>query len=71
MEKYEIRVGGRLDPHWSEWLAGFDIRNLDPEGDTTLLTGSVPDQAALYGILTRLRDLGLSLMSVIRLEDSE
>jgi hypothetical protein len=71
MERYEIQVAGRLDPHWSEWLADFEIRHLDPEGDRTALTGSVPDQAALYGILTRLRDLGLPLISVIRLQDPE
>jgi hypothetical protein len=69
VEKYKIEVRGRLDPHWSEWLGDFEIRHLGPKSDRTELTGSVPDQAALYGILTRLRDLGLPLVSVIRLQD--
>lgn len=69
MERYEIQVEGRLDPHWSEWLAGFEISHPDSGGEITVLTGHVPDQAALYGILTRLRNLGLALRSVIRLHD--
>lgn len=62
MQTVEIRVKGLLDPEWSEWL-----ENLTVVGDTpsqTLLTGQIVDQATLYGILNKLRDLGLKLISV-------
>ncbi len=59
---YQLRVRGHLDQNWSEWFEGLTIRH-DPGGDTTL-TGPVADQAALYGLLTKARDLGLSLVSV-------
>ena len=62
---YEIRVGGRLDPRWSQRLAGMAVCPA-PDGDT-LLVGTVVDQAALYGLFRRLRDLGLVLVSVRRL----
>jgi hypothetical protein len=58
----EIRVKHHLDEHWSEWLEGFTISH--GEGNETILSGSLPDQAALYGLLSRLRDLGVSLISV-------
>ena len=63
--RYQIRVRGAIDPHWSEWFAGMAIEH-DPGGDT-LLTGSLADQAALYGVLQRIRDLGLILLAVARL----
>lgn len=60
--RYEIRVRGHLDPRWGEW---FDGLSLTHEGDgTTLLSGTVVDQAALYGVLRKVRDLGLPLVSV-------
>ncbi len=63
---YEIRVQGRLDPRWSTYLGGV---NLTPAGDgTTVLTGRVVDQAALHGLLAGLRDLGLLLLSVTRID---
>ncbi len=62
MPTVEIRVKGRLDPHWSDWFAGLSLAH--SAQDETVLTGIVPDQAALYGLLARLRDLGLSLVSV-------
>lgn len=62
MQQVEIRVRGCLDPEWSEWLEGLTITHL-PQ-DITSLKGSVADQAALYGLLTKLRDLGLTLISV-------
>ena len=62
---YEIRVGGRLDARWSQRLGGLSVHPT-PGGDT-LLTGTVADQAALYGLLRRLRDLGLVLIAVRRL----
>ena len=58
----EIRVRGRLDPRWSTWFDGLTLR---PGGDgTTVLSGPVADQAALHGLLQRLRDLGLTLLSL-------
>ena len=58
---YVIRVGGHLDPHWGA-LFGLVLAH-DPD-DTTTLTGAVTDQAALHGILARIRDLGVTLISV-------
>jgi hypothetical protein len=62
---YEICVPGLLDENWSVWFGGMKLRH-DREGNT-LLAGAVPDQAALYGILLQLRDLGLPLISLQRL----
>ncbi len=62
-EYFEIRIKGRLDPRWSEWFAGLRLSHL--EGDVTLLSGLLPDQAALHGLLERIRDLNLTLISVI------
>ena len=62
---YEIRVKVNLDLRWSDWFDGFSIT---PVGDgETLLIGSVADQAALHGMLHKIRDLGLPLLSVQRL----
>ena len=58
---YQIKVQGRLDESWSGW---FNSMAVAFEGDTTTLTGSVVDQAALRGILSRLWDLNLALISV-------
>ncbi len=60
---YEIKVIGILDQTWSEWFDGFSITYLGAE---TIMMGEVVDQAALFGVLTKLNDLGLPLMSVIR-----
>ena len=65
---YQIRVQGHLSCQWTEWFAGLSI-TLEDNGDT-LLTGPVVDQAALYGLLRKVRDLGLPLLSVIRLKPS-
>ncbi|MBL8092738.1 MAG: hypothetical protein JNL73_01125 [Anaerolineales bacterium] len=62
---YEIRVEGHLDRQWEEWFAGLRV-SLEATGDT-LLTGPLTDQAALYGVLKRVRDLGLPLVSLQRL----
>jgi hypothetical protein len=59
---YEIRVRGQLDDHWSEWFDGLTLAH-GADG-TTVLHGPVADQAALYGLLERVRDLGLPLLSV-------
>jgi hypothetical protein len=63
---YCIRVKGHLDPHWSEWFDGLAIIH-EPNGET-LFTGPVVDQAALYGLLIKMRDLNLPLLAVTRLE---
>ena len=59
---YEIRVKGHLDQRHKEWLDGFTM-TLRPNGETILI-GTVADQAALYGLLIRIRDLGIPLLSV-------
>jgi hypothetical protein len=64
---YQIRVRGNLDPKWSDWFDGLAIR---PQADDeTLLVGPVADQPALHGILTKISNLGLPLLSVTCLED--
>jgi hypothetical protein len=63
---YHIRVEGNLDRKWSDWFDGFTI---EPQADNeTLLAGSVSDQAALHGLLHKIRDLGLPLLEVRRME---
>ena len=59
---YEITIKGQLDPRWSELFAGLQLTHL--EGDLTLLSGSIADQAALYGLIEHIRDLNLTLVSV-------
>ncbi len=59
---YEIRVAGHLPPQWSDWFEGFAV-TLEPDG-TTLLSGPLVDQAALYGLLKKVRDTGLTLLAV-------
>ncbi len=61
-EFYRIRVGGHLDDRWSDWLGGLAVQRQDD--GTTLLVGAVVDQAALHGVIIRIRDLGLPLLSV-------
>ena len=65
---YHIRIRGHLSDHWGRWFAGFTV-TLDDHGDT-LLSGPVVDQAALHGLLKKVRDLGLPLLSVIRVKTS-
>ncbi|MGY4769167.1 hypothetical protein ACXC9Q_19810 [Kribbella sp. CWNU-51] len=61
---YEIRLQGRLDPRWATWFEGMTLT--DHTDGTTVIHGLVADQAALHGLLQRLRDLGLPLLSVDR-----
>ena len=62
--RYELRIDGVLAAGWSEWFEGLRV---DRDGGDTILSGSVADQPALHGILDRVRDLGLSVISVQRL----
>jgi hypothetical protein len=66
---YQIRIKGHLGHQWTDWFEGLSI-TLEDNGDT-LLTGSVVDQAALHGLLKRVRDLGMPLISVNRVEDGQ
>ena len=66
MQRVEIRIEGHLDPTWEDWLDGFTLTH--SEGGETVLTGSVRDQAALYGLIAKLRDLGVKLVSIKSLE---
>ena len=65
---YQIKVQGRLDERWTHWFDGMSIAFEQAEGGATVtvLAGSVVDQAALYGLINRMRDLGLPLISVGR-----
>ena len=62
MVAYEIRVKGHLDESWSEWFDGLTITNLD--SGETVLRGEIVDQAALHGVLSKVRDLNLPLIAV-------
>lgn len=66
MSVYEIRVKGHLDLRWSEWFDGLEITNL--ENGEAALSGDIVDQAALHGVLTRVRDLGVPLVGVKKLD---
>jgi hypothetical protein len=62
---YEIRVAGVLDDRWAAWFGGL---RLSGQGEETVISGLLADQAALHGVLARIRDLGLSLIAVRRLD---
>ncbi|MGH2416686.1 MAG: hypothetical protein ACRDEA_23910, partial [Microcystaceae cyanobacterium] len=66
---YEVRLKGHLDDRWADWFEGLTL-TLENDG-TTLLQGPVVDQAALYGLLKKVRDLGISLISVNRVEPDQ
>ena len=63
---YRIKVKGHLDSSWSEWFEGLAVTN--EENETTALTGTVVDQAALHGLIAKVRDMGLPLLLVERVE---
>ena len=69
MQRVEITVKKRIDFNWSEWFENMTIRHT--ERDETILSGIVVDQAALYGLLAKLRNLGLPLVSVNSVEIEE
>ncbi len=63
---YRIRVRASLKPEWSAWFEGVEVEAVD--GSTSTLTGRLPDQAALHGLLAKVRDLGLEIVSVETLD---
>jgi hypothetical protein len=67
--QYHIRVKGHLDDHWSDWFGGLTITN-QANGEA-VLAGPLTDQAALHGVLIRIRDLGLPLLAVTTVATSE
>jgi hypothetical protein len=69
MRTVEIRVQGCIDENWSTWFAGLSISHSEP--GETILIGKIKDQAALYGVLSLLRDLGLPLLSVASVESED
>lgn len=68
-EVYQIRIKGHLNSQWTDWFEGLSI-TLEADGDT-LLTGPVVDQAALHGLLKKIRDLGMPLVSVVQVEQEK
>lgn len=66
---YEIRIQGRLDDRWSTWFDDLDLSHADD--GTTVLRGAVADQAALHGLLHKLRDLGVPLLSVTQTDPGD
>jgi len=66
---YQIRIKGHLGYQWTDWFGGLSI-TLEDNGDT-LVTGPVVDQAALHGVLRKVRDLGLPLLSIMRVEPKQ
>jgi hypothetical protein len=67
--RYEIRFTGRLDAHWAAWFDGLTVS--DESDGTTVISGRIADQAALHGLLQRVRDLGLPLVSVRQVESDQ
>ena len=63
--RYEIRVDGVLDDRWADWFGGLQVSS---DGTKTIIAGLLPDQPALHGLLTKVRDLGLTLISVRQLD---
>ena len=68
-EVYQLVIKGHLDSAWSDWFGGLTIALL--ENGETILSGPVVDQAALHGVLMKIRDLGLPLLSLTRIEANE
>ncbi len=66
---YEIRIAGHLPPQWSDWFEGLAV-TLEPAG-TTLLSGTIVDQAALFALLKKVRDTGLTLIAVNQISSKQ
>ena len=66
---YRIIIKGHLDPEWSDWFDGLTITLVD--NGETILTGPIVDQTALHGVLIKIRDLGLPLLSLVRIEPDQ
>jgi hypothetical protein len=66
--RYEVRIEGLLDSHWAAWFEGLHLSN---DGTQTVISGPLADQPALHGLLAKIRDLGLCLISVRRLDSSD
>ena len=66
---YHFRIAGQLDPSWQDWFDGLTITHI-PDG-TTLLVGSLMDQAAVHGVLNKIRDLGLTLLAVQQMDSRD
>jgi hypothetical protein len=66
LPRYEIVLRGRLDESWSDWLGGLEL-SVTPSGET-VASGPIQDQTALHGLLERVRDMGIELLSVRRLD---
>ena len=66
--RYEIRIEGLLDSHWAAWFEGL---HLSDDGTQTVISGPLADQPALHGLLVKIRDLGLCLISVRRLDSGD
>ena|SRR5690349_16423390 len=67
--QYEIRLKGYLDARWTDWFEGLSLAH--QSDGTTILSGPVIDQAALYGLLRKVRDLGLPLLSVMQVDPKQ
>lgn len=67
--RFAIRVQGHLDARWSAWFDGLSVTT--ESNGTTLIEGLVPDQAVLFGLLHKMRDIGLPLLSVVRAEPED
>lgn len=65
--KYEVKVRGLLGNQWLSWFEGMSI---ETEGSSTIITAQVPDQSALHGLIAKVRDIGLPLISIRRFEDN-
>jgi hypothetical protein len=71
---YEIKIKGLLDDHWQQWFEGMTLKRKESEGagqDSTLIRGRIVDQPALHGLLAKIRDLNLTLLSVRKISTSD
>jgi hypothetical protein len=69
MFQTEIHIKGKLDPHWSDWFE--DLLMLEEPSGNTILCGTLPDKSAVYGVISRLSNLGITLISVTCQEETD